>query len=169
MSAPSLHLIATGGTFDKTYDPIAGQLGFAQSHLHEIVARCRINGAVAIDTLPLMDSLDMQDADRQRVLASVQASSATRIVIVHGTDTMPETARVLGPALQADAAQAGKTVVITGAMVPYSIRGSDALFNLGFAAAVASTAAPGVYVAMNAQVFGWETVRKNRALGRFEG
>ncbi|MFC3148046.1 asparaginase domain-containing protein [Piscinibacterium candidicorallinum] len=165
MSAPSLHLIATGGTFDKTYDPIAGQLGFARSHLHEIVERCRINGAVSIDALPLMDSLDMQDADRQRVLASVQTTAATRIVIIHGTDTMPETARVLGPALKGS----GKTVVITGAMVPYSIRGSDALFNLGFAAAVATTAAPGVYVAMNAQVFGWETVRKNRSAGRFEG
>ncbi|HET7773067.1 MAG TPA: asparaginase domain-containing protein [Burkholderiaceae bacterium] len=165
MSAPSLHLIATGGTFDKTYDPIAGQLGFAQTHLHEIVARCRINGEVSVDALPLMDSLDMQDADRQRVLASVLATSATRIVIIHGTDTMPETARVLGPALKGS----GKTVVITGAMVPYSIRGSDALFNLGFAAAVATSAAPGVYVAMNAQVFSWETVRKNRALGRFEG
>ncbi len=165
MSAPSLHLIATGGTFDKTSDPIAGQLGFAQTHLHEIVARCRINGEVSVDALPLMDSLDMQDADRQRVLASVLATSATRIVIIHGTDTMPETARVLGPALKGS----GKTVVITGAMVPYSIRGSDALFNLGFAAAVATSAAPGVYVAMNAQVFSWETVRKNRALGRFEG
>jgi L-asparaginase len=104
----------------------------------------------------------MQDADRQRVLASCQAAAEKAIVIVHGTDTMPQTAAVLG------AAGLGKTVVLTGAMIPYEIANSDALFNLGFACGVAQTLAPGVYVAMNGQVFAWDNVTKNRAAGVFQ-
>ncbi|MFM2399376.1 MAG: hypothetical protein RL341_1533 [Pseudomonadota bacterium] len=159
----SLHLIATGGTFDKHYDPIAGALTFAQSHLPEIVARCRLAQAPTIEALRLLDSLDMQDADRARVLAACRAAAATQIVVVHGTDTMPQTAQVLGEALLL-----GKTIVLTGAMVPFEVRGSDALFNLGFAIACAQHLPPGVYVAMNARVLPWDNVRKNRALGVFE-
>jgi L-asparaginase len=158
----ALHIIATGGTFDKHYDPIAGALTFGQTHLHGIVARCRLVQAPTIEALPLLDSLDMTDADRARVLTACQASSASRIVVVHGTDTMPETAQVLG------AAALGKTVVLTGAMVPYEISGSDALFNLGFATASASHLPAGVYVAMNGRVLAWNNVRKNRAVGQFE-
>jgi L-asparaginase len=158
----SLHLVATGGTFDKHYDPIAGALTFAQSHLPEIVARCRLAQAPSIESLPLLDSLDMQDADRARVLASCRAAAATQIVVVHGTDTMPQTAQVLG------AAALAKTIVLTGAMVPFEMRGSDALFNLGFAIACAQHLPPGVYVAMNARVLPWDNVRKNKAQGVFE-
>jgi L-asparaginase len=117
---------------------------------------------VQLEILPLLDSLDMQDADRARVLASCSAAPEAAIVIVHGTDTMKDTAAVLG------AVALGKTIVLTGAMIPYAIANSDALFNLGFATAAAQTLPPGVYVAMNGQVFSWDNVTKNRAAGVFQ-
>ena len=123
----SLRIIATGGTFDKHYDELTGTLGFADSHLPAVLARTRMTIPVELEQLPLLDSLDMQDADRQRVLASCRAASEKAIVIIHGTDTMRETAGVLGEAAL------GKTIVLTGAMIPYEIANSDALFNLGFA------------------------------------
>jgi L-asparaginase len=158
----TLRLIATGGTFDKHYNELNGVLGFSESHMPEVIKRARLTIPVALEVLPLLDSLDMQDPDRQRILASCQAANEKAIVIVHGTDTMPQTAAVLG------AANLGKTVVLTGAMIPYEIANSDALFNLGFACGVAQTLAPGVYVAMNGQVFAWNNVTKNRAAGVFE-
>lgn len=158
----TLRLIATGGTFDKHYDEIQGKLDFAESHLPQVIARSRMTIPVALETLPLLDSLDMQDADRQRVLASCQASPERAIVIIHGTDTMRETAGVLG------AAKLDKTIILTGAMIPYEIANSDALFNLGFACGVAQALPSGVYVAMNGKVFGWDNVTKNRAAGVFE-
>ncbi|MFC5477320.1 asparaginase domain-containing protein [Massilia suwonensis] len=158
----TLRLIATGGTFDKHYNELNGVLGFSESHMPEVIKRARLTIPVELEVLPLLDSLDMQDADRQRVLASCQAAGEKAIVIVHGTDTMPQTAAILG------AANLGKTVVLTGAMIPYEIANSDALFNLGFACGVAQTLAPGVYVAMNGQVFAWNNVTKNRAAGVFE-
>ena len=158
----SLRLIATGGTFDKHYNELTGELGFADSHLPAVIARSRMTVAVALETLPLLDSLEMQDADRQRVLAACRAAPEAAIVIVHGTDTMRETAGVLG------AAALAKTIVLTGAMIPYEIANSDALFNLGFATGVAQTLPAGVYVAMNGQVFAWDKVTKNRAAGVFQ-
>jgi L-asparaginase len=158
----TLRLIATGGTFDKHYNELNGVLGFSESHMPEVIKRARLTIPVALEVLPLLDSLDMQDPDRQRILASCQAANENAIVIVHGTDTMPQTAAVLG------AAELGKTVVLTGAMIPYEIANSDALFNLGFACAVAQTLPAGVYVAMNGQVFAWNNVTKNRAAGVFE-
>lgn len=158
----TLRILATGGTFDKHYDALTGQLGFADSHLPQAIARARITLPVELEILPLLDSLDMQDADRQRVLAACRAASENAIVIVHGTDTMRETAEVLGKA------RLQKTIVLTGAMIPYEITGSDALFNLGFAVGVAQTLPAGVYVAMNGKVFAWDHVRKNRAAGVFE-
>jgi len=158
----TLRLIATGGTFDKHYNELNGTLGFAESHLPQVIARTRMTIPVALETLPLLDSLDMQDEDRQRVLASCQAASEKAIVIIHGTDTMRETAGVLG------AANLDKTIVLTGAMIPYEIANSDALFNLGFATGVAQTLVAGVYVAMNGKVFPWDNVTKNRTAGIFE-
>ena len=155
----TLRLIATGGTFDKHYNELTGVLGFSESHMPDVVKRARLTIPVALEVLPLLDSLDMQDADRQRVLEACQAAGENAIVIVHGTDTMPQTAAVLG------AANLGKTIVLTGAMIPYEIANSDALFNLGFACGVAQTLAPGVYVGMNGQVFAWDNVTKNRAAG----
>lgn len=158
----SLRILATGGTFDKHYDELTGTLGFAQSHLPAVIARCRMTIPVALEVLPLLDSLDMQDADRARVLAACSAAPEAAIVIVHGTDTMRETAAVLG------AAALARTVVLTGAMIPYAIANSDALFNLGCATTAAQTLPHGVYVAMNGQVFSWDNVTKNRAAGVFQ-
>jgi L-asparaginase len=158
----SLRIIATGGTFDKHYDELSGTLGFADSHLPAVLARTRMTIPVELEQLPLLDSLDMQDADRQRVLASCRAAPEKSIVIVHGTDTMRETAAVLGEA------GLGQAVVLTGAMIPYEIANSDALFNLGFAIGVAQVLPPGVYVAMNGKVFAWDKVTKNRAAGVFQ-
>lgn len=156
-----LKIIATGGTFDKRYNPLDGSLGFTDSHLPAILQRARITVPVTLEANHLMDSLDMQDSDRQRILQSCQQASETAIVIIHGTDTMRETAAVLG------AANLAQTIVMTGAMIPYDIEGSDALFNLGFACASAQLLPPGVYVAMNGQIFNWDNVQKNRAAGEF--
>ena len=158
----TLRLIATGGTFDKHYNELNGVLGFSDSHLPEVIKRSRMTVPVALDVLPLLDSLDMQDADRQRVLAACQAAPEKAIVIIHGTDTMRETAAVLG------AANLGQTIILTGAMIPYEIANSDALFNLGFACGVAQTLPPGEYVAMNGKIFAWDNVQKNKAAGVFQ-
>lgn len=158
----SLRILATGGTFDKRYDPIAGTLAFAGTHLHEILRVARIGDDVVVEELMQLDSLDMSANHRQRVLEACAASPQDRIVIVHGTDTLVETARLLG------AANLPRTIVLTGAMVPVDLVESDALFNLGFAAGCARVLAPGVHVAMNARVFAWNAVRKNRELGLFE-
>jgi L-asparaginase len=159
----SLRIIATGGTFDKHYDELTGILGFADSHLPAVLARARMTIPVELEQLPLLDSLEMRDADRQRVLAACRAAGEQAIVIIHGTDTMRETAVLLG------AAALDKTIVLTGAMIPYEIANSDALFNFGFASGIAQTLQPGVYVAMNGQVFTWNNVTKNRAAGVFQG
>ncbi|MFT5642774.1 MAG: L-asparaginase [Janthinobacterium sp.] len=158
----TLRILATGGTFDKHYDALTGQLGFGDSHLPAAIARARITLKVALQQLPLQDSLDMQDADRARILDACRAAPETALVIVHGTDTMGATAGVLGMAAT------GKTIVLTGAMVPYEIDDSDALFNLGFACGVAQMLPAGVYVAMNGQVFAWDKVEKNRTAGVFQ-
>jgi L-asparaginase len=158
----TLRIIATGGTFDKHYDELAGQLVFANSHLPEVIARARLTVPATLEELPLLDSLDMQDIDRRRVLASCDRSEENAIVVIHGTDTMQDTARVLG------AAQLPKTIVLTGAMIPYAIQGSDAQFNFGFACGVAQLMPHGVYVAMNGRVFAWDKVVKNRGAGVFE-
>lgn len=156
-----LKIIATGGTFDKRYNELNGSLGFAESHLPDIIKRARLTVPVSLDASYLMDSLDMLDADRERILVSCQEAPEKAIVIVHGTDTMRETAYVLG------AANLSKVIVFTGAMVPYDIANSDALFNLGFACGVAQVLPVGVYVAMNGQIFNWDNVQKNRAAGVF--
>ena len=158
----TLRIIATGGTFDKHYDEIAGQLTFAGSHLPAVIALARMRIAPVLEELPLLDSLDMQDIDRRRVLASCDRSEENAIVVIHGTDTMQDTGKVLG------AAQLQKTIVLTGAMIPYAITGSDAQFNFGFACGVAQILPHGVYVAMNGQVFAWDKVQKNRSAGQFE-
>ncbi|WP_211465900.1 asparaginase domain-containing protein [Collimonas silvisoli] len=158
----ALRIIATGGTFDKHYDEIAGKLTFAASHLPQVIQRARITAEIALEELPLLDSLDMQDIDRRRVLASCTHATEQAIVIIHGTDTMRETAAVLG------AAALEKTIVVTGAMIPYVIANSDALFNFGFACGVAQVLPHGVYVAMNGKIFAWDKVEKNRVAGVFE-
>ena len=158
----SLRIIATGGTFDKHYDPLAGNLTFRDSVLPEALDRARLTLPVTFEALLALDSLDMQDRHRQQIREACERSAEERILIVHGTDTMPETAQVLGQAALK------KTIVLTGAMVPYQFTQSDALFNLGFACAAASLAATGVYIAMNGRLFPWDEVTKNRDQGIFQ-
>ena len=158
----NLRIIATGGTFDKHYDPLTGNLIFRDSVLPEALDRARLTSPVSFEPLLALDSLEMQDNHRQLIREACERSAEDRIVIVHGTDTMPETAQVLGQAALK------KTIVLTGAMVPYQITQSDALFNLGFACAAANLAAAGVYIAMNGQLFSWDDVMKNRDRGVFQ-
>jgi len=160
--AMNLRILATGGTFDKRYEPTTGALGFGETHLHEIVARARVAGPLEIEVLMMIDSLEMVDEHRQRVLAACRAASETALVVVHGTDTMVETAAVLG------AAALPKTIVLTGAMVPFALADSDASFNLGAAIGFARSLPAGVWVAMNGVARPWSNARKNRELGVFE-
>ena len=156
-----IEILVTGGTFDKEYDERRGRLYFRRTHVEEMLAlgRCRVPARVR--TLMMIDSLDMRPADRRRVLEACRRSKASRLVVTHGTDTMVETAGALAAELE------GKTVVLTGAMVPYKFGSSDGLFNLGSALAFAQSLPPGVYVAMNGRVFDWDRVRKDRARGVF--
>ncbi len=158
----AIRLFITGGTFDKDYDEIHGRLHFQDTHIHEMLklGRCRLD--VAVRTLMMVDSLEMTEDDRRLILENCRGAAEERIVVTHGTDTMAETARVLGQAGLA------KTVVLTGAMVPYAFGSSDGLFNLGSALSFVQALPHGVYVAMNGRCFPWDNVGKNRALGVFE-
>ena len=158
----NLRIITTGGTFDKHYDPLTGNLIFRDSVLPEALDRARLSLPVTFEPLLALDSLDMQDSHRLQIREACERSAEDRIVIVHGTDTMPETAQVLGQAALK------KTIVLTGAMVPYQMARSEALFNLGFACAAARLAPAGVYIAMNGQLFPWDDVMKNRDRGVFQ-
>ena len=158
----SIRVIITGGTFDKHYDEIRGNLTFKETHLPEILRFVRCSVPIEVELNQLIDSLDMQTANRLQVLESCRRAPEERIVITHGTDTMVETAAVLGGAGLA------KTIVLTGAMVPYVFTGSDAVFNLGSAVTAVQLLPRGVYIAMNSRVFSWENVRKNRDRAVFE-
>ena len=155
-------IFVTGGTFDKEYNELTGELFFKDTHIRDMLrlGRCRLE--VDIETLMMIDSLQMTDNDRRLILDRCCAAKESRIVITHGTDTMQETAAVLGREIR------DKTVVLTGAMVPYQFGSSDGMFNLGTALAFVQTLPPGVYVAMNGRCFLWNAVRKNRKLGVFE-
>lgn len=154
-------IIVTGGTFDKRYDAIKGELTFEETHLPAILEQARVTLPVTLEINQLIDSLHMTEEHRQGVLAACRAAPETSIVVIHGTDTMAETARVVG------AARLPKTIVFTGAMIPHSVQGSDALFNLGFALAMAQSLEPGAWIAMNGRVFPWDNVRKDRREGTF--
>jgi L-asparaginase len=157
-----MRIIATGGTFDKQYDELRGELTFKESHLPAILKQARITAPIVLEINQMIDSLHMQEANRQHLLTACRSAPETKIIVIHGTDTMALTASVLGQA------QLEKTVVLTGAMIPYAIQGSDALFNLGFACGAAQFLPHGVYIAMNGQVFTWDKVRKNTQSGIFE-
>ena len=155
-------IFITGGTFDKTYDEIEGSLAFADTHLPEMLRLGRCHVDVSVRTLMMIDSLAMTDGDRAIVVHNCRTCEESRIVVTHGTDTMVETAAALA------AGVSGKTIVLTGAMVPYAFGSSDGLFNLGSALSFAQTLPPGVYIAMNGRHFQWNRVRKNREAGIFE-
>jgi L-asparaginase len=158
----AIRIFITGGTFDKEYDELRGELFFKTTHMSELLQLGRSRLDVAVKTLMMIDSLEMTDADRAFILQSCIDATEDKIVITHGTDTMEVTARVLGQAnLQ-------KTIILTGAMIPYKFGSSDGLFNIGCALAFAQTLSPGVYVAMQGRYFPWNNVRKNRAGGFFE-
>jgi len=158
----TIRVFVTGGTFDKEYDEIRGRLYFKDSHLPEMLARGRCRLQLSIRTLMMVDSLEMTPDDRVIIATSVKQCEERHVVVTHGTDTMIETAAVLAEAV------AGKTVILTGAMVPYAFGSSDGLFNLGSALSFVQVLGPGVYVAMNGRCFPWDRVRKNRDTGVFE-
>ena len=158
-----LRIFVTGGTFDKTYDEIRGALAFEDTHLPEMLRLGRSRVEVSVRTLMMIDSLEMTDADRELIVRNCQQCEETQIVVTHGTDTMVETAAALARGVT------GKTIVLTGAMIPYAFGSSDGLFNLGSALSFAQVLPAGVYVAMNGQHFAWHRVRKNRDSGVFEG
>ncbi len=158
-----VRLLVTGGTIDKIYDATEGRLGFEHTKVLEMLRQSRVplpEGCV--QTVLLKDSLEMVDADREAIAAACRASPEEHLVITHGTDTMVMTAAHLAETVS------GRTIVLTGAMVPFSVNHSDALFNFGFAFAAARLLPPGVYVAMNGSVFPWDRVIKNRVAGWFE-
>jgi L-asparaginase len=158
----AIRVLVTGGTFDKEYDELTGRLFFKETHLHEMLrlGRCRV--PVTVETVMMVDSLEMTDADRMRIASICRQAPEDRIVLTHGTDTMVETAAVLA------AAATGKSIVLTGAMVPWAFGSSDGLFNLGSALSFVQSLPAGVYVAMNGRWFTWDNVRKDRASGVFE-
>ena len=159
-----VQVFVTGGTFDKEYNYLTGELSFKNTHLPEILEKGRSRVEVDIKTLMMVDSLEMRDEDRANLVYNCRRTEASRILITHGTDRMVETARVL-----AEANIEGKTIVLTGAMVPYAFgTSSDGFFNLGSALAFAQILPPGVYVVMNGRYFHWNRVRKNRQTGNFE-
>lgn len=158
----AIRIFITGGTFDKEYNELDGKLFFKDTHLPEMLKLGRCKVPVEIRTLMLLDSLEMTDADREIIVEQCLKCKEDRIVITHGTDTMEETAKILGKAVT------GKTIVLTGAMVPYKFGSSDGLFNLGSGLAFAQTLPHGVYIAMNGRYFTWDNVEKNRKTGEFE-
>ena len=162
MDPAALAILVTGGTFDKDYHELEGRLFFRETHVEEMLRLGRSRLGVRIETLMLIDSLEMTDAHRQQILAACRGASEQRIVVTHGTDTMEQTARTLG------AAGLPKTIVLTGAMVPYTFGSSDGLFNLGSALAFAQSLPFGTYVAMNGRCLAWDRAHKNRATGVFE-
>jgi L-asparaginase len=161
--APTIRIFVTGGTFDKEYDEIRGELYFKDTHLPEMLALGRSQLKVDVRTLMMIDSLEMTEDDRKLIVEQCRKAKEKRIVITHGTDTMEITAGSLG-----EAAIPEKTIVLTGAMIPFKFGSSDGLFNLGSALAFVQALPAGVYVAMNGRFFTWDRVLKNKATGEFQ-
>lgn len=158
----SIKILITGGTFDKEYDELNGTLYFNETHLPEMLKLGRCTVKVEVKTAMMIDSLEMTDIQRKIIVDLCDRCEEDKIVITHGTDTMALTARVLGEA------SLPKTIVLTGAMIPYKFGSSDGFFNLGSALAFAQALPFGVYVAMNGRYFNWNNVRKNKKTGMFE-
>ncbi len=158
----AIRIFITGGTFDKEYNEITGQLYFNDTHMHDLLEMGRSKVTVEIRTLMMIDSLEMTDEDRELIAYQCNQCDEEKIVITHGTDTMSVTAKLLAEKVK------NKTIVLTGAMIPIKFGSSDGLFNLGSALAFAQTLSPGVYVAMNGRFFNWDNVRKNKQTGMFE-
>lgn len=158
----SLRILITGGTFDKEYDEINGQLSFEETHVPEMLKLGRCTVPTEVRTIMMIDSLDMTDADRAVIVHNIKSVPEEQIVITHGTDTMAETAAFIAKE------QLEKTIVITGAMIPYKFGSSDGFFNLGSSIAFAQTLPHGVYVVMNGRYYDWNNVKKNKQTGFFQ-
>ena len=158
-----IKIFITGGTFDKEYNELTGELYFKNSHMYELLelGRCRLD--VNIETLMMVDSIEMSKTERNYIIQKCIEEPIKQIIITHGTDTMVKTARILANAVN------DKTIVLTGAMIPVRFGSSDGLFNMGSALSFVQALSPGVYIAMNGQIFNQENVRKNKKLGIFEG
>lgn len=162
MTSAPLRIIATGGTFDKCYAPIDGSLRFGDSCLPALIGESRIQPAPIIEVVMLVDSLEITPTQRRSLVAACQSAPESQVVIIHGTDTLVESAAAIA------ATGLNKTIVLTGAMVPARFDASDARFNLGFSIAAARLLPAGVWVAINGLIRGWDQVRKNREAGAFE-
>ena len=160
--AMPIRIFITGGTFDKEYNELNGQLYFKDTHMHDLLQMGRSRVPVEVRTLMMIDSLEMTGNDRNLIVHQCNQCEEDMIVITHGTDTMTETAKVLAQKVK------NKTIVLTGAMIPIKFGSSDGLFNLGSALAFAQSLPPGIYVAMNGRYFPWDNVRKNKQTGMFE-
>ena len=158
----AIRIFITGGTFDKEYNELTGQLYFNDTHMHDLLEMGRCKLSVEIRTLMMIDSLEMTDEDRELIVHQCNSCEEDRIVITHGTDTMAETAKVIAAKIK------NKTIVLTGAMIPIKFGSSDGLFNLGSALAFAQTLPTGCYVVMNGKCFTANNVRKNKQTGMFE-
>ncbi len=157
-----IRILITGGTIDKEYDPLTGELTFSKSHLSNILNQVTCKVRFVLEEVMLKDSLQMMNEDREEILKKSRNCPEDKIIITHGTDTMVETAQVLGDNVKA------KTVVLVGAMIPYAFGASDALFNLGCAFSAVQALKQGVYITMNGKIFPWDNVRKNKESGEFE-
>lgn len=157
-----IRIFATGGTFDKEYNELNGELSFRDTHIPEMLnlGHCKVN--IEIRTLMLIDSLNMTEADRNIIAENCEKSDTDKVIITHGTDTMVETAKVLADSVK------DKTIILTGAMIPFRFGSSDGLFNLGAAIAFIQVLPHGVYIAMDGKYFNWDNVRKNKETGFFE-
>ena len=157
-----IKIFITGGTFDKEYNELTGKLFFNNSHMHELLKLGRSKLDVDIETLMMVDSMEMSITERSYIIQKCIEEPIGQIVITHGTDTMVETARMLADAIN------DKTIVLTGAMIPVKFGSSDGLFNMGSALSFVQALPKGIYIAMNGQVFNQENVQKNKNLGIFE-
>lgn len=159
-----IQIYVTGGTFDKEYNFITGELYFKDTHLNDMFERGRCTLDIDVKTLMMLDSLEMTDEDRSIIIHNCKRCKSDKVIITHGTDTIVDTARVL-----AEEEIKGKTIILTGAMIPYAFgSSSDGFFNLGSALAFAQTLDEGVYIVMNGRYYSWDQVRKNRKTGYFE-
>ena len=156
-----IKIFVTGGTFDKEYNELNGTLYFKKTHLHEMLKLGRSQLKVDIETLMMKDSLDISDDDRNSIVQKCLESNEDKILITHGTDTMIKTAKLLATKINS------KTIVLTGAMIPYKFGSSDGLFNLGSALSFLQSLPHGIYIAMNGNIFSWDNVKKNKKMGLF--
>ncbi len=157
-----IKLLVTGGTIDKVYQPLTGELTFTQTHIPAMLEQGHCQADIAIETLMLKDSLEMNTDDRETILQACQCSKESQIIITHGTDTITDTAKHLASSIK------NKTIVLLGAMIPYAFKQSDSLFNLGTAISAVQCLPYGIYITMNGKIFPWNQVTKNKQLGIFE-